>query len=215
MQTITYGDLAAFVKQCSLLMKENKDYLIALDASMGDGDLGLTMTAGFAAAERFMEDNREADLGKVWMKLGMTFAEAVPSTMGTLLASGFLAAGKKAKGKTEFTAADLAAFWLDFAGGIMERGKAKSGERTIVDSILPAARALEAAAVKGLSIEACCETAFEAAQAGLEASRQMLPVFGRAVYYGEKVLGQPDPGAVVGMLLYKALFQTANVYTEI
>ena len=71
MQTITYGDLAAFVKQCSLLMKENKDYLIALDASMGDGDLGLTMTAGFSAAEQFMEDNREADLGKVWMKLGM------------------------------------------------------------------------------------------------------------------------------------------------
>lgn len=98
MQTITYGDLAAFVKQCSLLMKENKDYLIALDASMGDGDLWLTMTAGFAAAERFMEDNREADLGKVWMKLGMTFAGGYRQRW-ELLASGFLAAGKKAKGK--------------------------------------------------------------------------------------------------------------------
>ena len=97
---MTRDDVVRFVSIASDIMNENKDYLIELDANSGDGDLGLTMSKGFAAAKDEVTANPETDLGKLLFKAGSAISAAVPSTMGTLMASGFLGVGKALKGTT-------------------------------------------------------------------------------------------------------------------
>ncbi len=208
--SIDKAKLQSAVGRCSALMEENRQYLIDLDSALGDGDLGLTMTAGFAEAKRFIDQSAETDLGKLIAQMGMAISRKVPSTMGTLVASGFMSAGKAVKGKTELTDTDLADFFTGFVQGVMNRGKAAPGDRTLVDSIYPAAQALKEALAAGKDLSAALLTAQQAAAAGVEATRSMQPKFGRAVYYGDQVLGKEDQGAVVGCLIVTALAESLS-----
>lgn len=206
MNTITKSTLVDFINESAELMNKNKDFLIELDAALGDGDLGLTMSAGFGKAKEFAETAADTDLGKLLMRIGMVFAQTVPSTMGTLIASGFMKSAKEIMGKTELDASAMADFAKGFVNGIMERGKAKPGDRTIVDSIYPAYEALSEASKACIPLSEACKLAYEAAEKGVESTKNMMPAFGRAAYFGEKAIGRPDQGAVVGMLVYKALY---------
>ncbi len=191
------------IKCCSDLMEANKQYLIDLDSALGDGDLGLTMTAGFAEALNFVTSSTENDLGKLTAQMGMAISKKVPSTMGTLVASGFMGAGKSAKGNQLLNGDEFAAYMEAFVAGVMNRGKASAGDRTIVDSLRPAADALKQAVQAGDDLKTALEKAAKAAAAGVEATKQMQPKFGRAVYYGDQVLGKEDQGAVVGKLIFE------------
>ncbi len=210
MNAISKPMIVNFICEASHLMSENKDYLIELDAALGDGDLGLTMSTGFGHARDFVLEAEDTDLGKLFMKIGMVFAKTVPSTMGTLVASGFMKAAKEVSGSAELDAASLARFCKGFVEGIMERGKAKPGDRTIVDSINPAYQALLQASQDETSIQELCRIAYDAALKGVEATKNMMPAFGRAAYFGDKAIGRPDQGAIVGMLIYKALYTAVS-----
>ncbi len=204
MNVITREQVAEFFTTASAVMDENKEYLIELDAALGDGDLGLTMSTGFGRAKEAVQASTENDLGKLFMLAGMTIAKAVPSTMGTLVASGFMKAAKALKDKTELTQGDFATFGAEFVNGIMERGKAKPGDRTIIDAMMPAAEALKADAEKSTDFATIAKNALAAAEGGVEATKNMKAAFGRGVFFGEQVLGKPDQGAIVGMLIYKS-----------
>ncbi len=199
----TINSLKEVMKACSALMEENKQYLIDLDSALGDGDLGLTMTAGFAEGLSFITTTSESDLGKATMQMGLAISKKVPSTMGTLVASGFMGAGKTAKGKNVLNSQDFALFLEGFVQGVMNRGKANPGDRTIVDSIYPATEAVKQAIVSGADIATAIKSGYEAAVQGVEATKNMKPKFGRAVYYGDQVLGKEDQGAVVGRLIFE------------
>lgn len=201
---ITRDTVIEFINVASGIMDENKDYLIELDAALGDGDLGLTMSTGFGRAKEEGNKSSETDIGKLFMLFGMTFAKAVPSTMGTLVASGFMKAAKALKDKTELATAEFATFGTEFVTGIMERGKAKPGDRTIIDSMHPAALALQASAEQGDDLAQAVKAAVKAAEEGVEATKNMKSAFGRGVFFGDQVLGRPDQGAIVGLLIYKA-----------
>ena len=186
-------------------MNENKDYLIELDANSGDGDLGLTMSKGFAAARDKVNASEEKDLGKLLFAAGSAIAAAVPSTMGTLMGSGMLGAAKALKGKETLDAAGFAAFAQGYYDGTQKRGKANPGERTVLDSLKPAADAANAAAQQGCDdAKELARLAYEAALGGVEATKDMAPVYGKAYVHREKLHGVPDQGAIVGSLLYKA-----------
>ena len=191
-------------------MEENKQYLIDLDSALGDGDLGLTMTAGFAEAYTFAKASSETDLGKLTAQSGMAMSRKVPSTMGTLVASGFMGAGKAVKGKTELSDADLVAFIQGFVDGVMNRGKAQPGDRTIVDALYLGANAFKQAIDEGSDLKTAAQAAQKSADDGVESTKNMQAKFGRAVYYADKVLGVVDQGAVVGGLIFKALNLTVN-----
>ncbi len=208
--SFTKENLVNFIGKASALMEENKQYLIDLDSALGDGDLGLTMTAGFAESYDFAKNSAETDIGKLAAQSGMAMSRKVPSTMGTLVASGFMGAGKAVKGKTELSDMDLAVFMQGFVDGVMNRGKAKPGDRTIVDSLAPAAAKLKETLEKGGSLKEALAAAEQAAAEGVENTKTMQAKFGRAVYYSEKVLGIVDQGAVVGGLIFKALNQTID-----
>ncbi len=197
--------ILAFINKASEIMDENKDYLIELDAASGDGDLGLTMSKGFAAGRDAANESNEEDLGKLLFQIGSAMAKAAPSTMGTLMASGFIKAAKVFKGQTELAVADFAKFANAYYEGIQERGKANPGERTLLDSLKPACDAISAAVDGGdLDLHSLAEKGYKAALEGVEATKEMVAMHGKTVVHRAKLHGVPDQGAIVGSLFYKA-----------
>jgi phosphoenolpyruvate---glycerone phosphotransferase subunit DhaL len=190
------ADIRAIISRIAGIMTEKKEELIRLDGAMGDGDLGLTMERGFSAAREEAEKLEETDLGKLLMKVGMTIARIAPSTMGTLVGTGFMSGGKAVSGKTALGAAEMAAFFDAFAIGVMARGKSKPGEKTIVDVLQPASKALTEAVAAGASLPDAFSRLREGAAQGLAASKEMIAQHGRVAYYQEQSKGREDPGAV-------------------
>ena len=179
-------------------MDENKDYLIELDQQNGDGDLGLNMSAGFHAVDDFLRDTSETDLGKLMMKCGSAFNETAPSSLGTIIAFGFMGMAKPLKGKTEASFEEFVTAYEAGLDRIMTRAESKPGEKTILDALHPALLAMQA----NLSDpKAALQAAARAAEEGSEATRGMLAVHGRAARYGEKSLGILDGGSVAGKLI--------------
>ena len=189
-------DIRCIVSGIAVLMEQKKEELIRLDAAMGDGDLGLTMERGFSAARDEAGKTDEPDLGKLLMKIGVAIARSAPSTMGTLMATGFMSGGKAVTGKTSLGAGELAAFFEAFTDGIMQRGKSKPGEKTVVDVLLPASQALTAAVSSGAGLPEAFRKLKEAAAAGRAQAKEMIAQHGRLAYYQEQSKGREDPGAV-------------------
>lgn len=190
------------------VMNEEKNYLIELDGAMGDGDLGLTMSSGFKATYDEIDNIDSEDIGIVMMKLGMKMNSVVPSTMGTLISTCFIKSAKEAKGKTEVDLLTASKMGRAAVNGVMERGKAKVGEKTMLDAFDPAVKALEKAVEENEDLKVAFEKAYEAAKQGVENTKQIKSVHGRAAYYGEKSLGRPDSGAVAVMFIFKGIAQS-------
>lgn len=186
------------------IMIENKENLIQLDSVVGDGDLGLTMSDGFKAAADNAQASTETDAGKLLYMAGKAMSTAVPSTMGTLMASGLMQAGKVLKGKTEIAFADIVDLYAAYEEGVMNRGKAKVNEKTFLDGIDPAVISLKESLANNLDIEDAADKAYQAAQEGYENTATMLAVHGRAATRGEASRTLKDPGACVAVLMMKA-----------
>lgn len=201
MTEITIGDLQAWFSAIGKVMAEHADELCEMDARMGDGDLGLTMKKGFNAMPEILGGIDEADLGKKLMKAGMKMASVVPSTMGTLMASGVMTGGKELAGKTSIDAAGLLIFLKGYAAGIAKRGKCTRGERTVLDAVGAAADKLEAALTPDMTLEQAAEIALEGAKEGVEATRTMEPKYGKAAVHKAAAAGQLDQGACAGMYM--------------
>jgi len=207
MNKLNYLDLEGLFAKVKDIMVENKENLFKLDSAIGDGDLGVTMSNGFSKVYEIISASEEKDIGRVFIKVGMTLADTVPSTLGTLMATGFMRAGKTVKGKTEVDLSDSVLMASAFVEGIRERGKAKPKEKTIIDSLYPAFQALKLASKEGRDLKDGFKEAYKAAKDGAEATKEMIPKHGRAVWYGEKSIGKKDSGAVAGMLLIKAFYE--------
>ncbi len=196
------------LKEIQDIMVENRDYLINLDSIVGDGDLGLTMSDGFVAAYKAALDSEEPDIGKILYNAGKAMSTAVPSTMGTLMASGFMQAGKVLKGKTELTDMDIADIFGAYLEGVANRGKAKVGDKTFLDGLDPAVKALKEALNAGELLPVAATKARVAAEEGFKNTTNMIAVHGRAATRGEASRTLEDPGAAVAMLIMKAFEKT-------
>lgn len=186
------------------IMGENRDYLIDLDRVVGDGDLGLTMSDGFLAAYQAVKDSSETDIGKLLYMAGKAMSTAVPSTMGTLMASGLMQSGKVLRGKTEAENEDIATFFMAYEEGVMARGKAKVGEKTFLDGMDPAVEVIKASLAAGDELAEVAKKAVSAAEEGFQKTTTMRAVHGRAATRGEASRSLKDPGAAVALLLMKA-----------
>ncbi len=187
------------------IMSENKDYLIQLDSQNGDGDLGVSMESGFRGAREFLMQSEMTDVGVLLNKTADRFNESAPSSLGTILSFGLKGMARSLKGKEEFSALELAEAFEAAASNITAKAGSKPGEKTILDAICPAAKALREHAGEGISTALKC--AAEAASAGSERTKEMRAVWGRAAYYGEKSIGILDGGSVVGKLIFEALLK--------
>lgn len=198
-------DLLRFFAKAAEIMMDEKDRLIEMDAASGDGDLGFTMSKGFVAANEGAQASTAPDFGTIIFQAGRAMAAAVPSTMGTLMSSGFLGAAKALKGKEILVAEDMALFCRAYYDAVQKRGKANPGERTVLDSLKPAADRAEEMLTEGVTdLKELMDAVHVAALEGVEATREMPPVHGKAFVHRNKLKGIPDQGAVVGALLYQA-----------
>lgn len=198
------------LKKIAAVMTENRDYLINLDSVVGDGDLGLTMSDGFSAAYNAVKDTDEDDIGKILYSAGKAMSTAVPSTMGTLMASGLMNAGKALKGLTEIGKYDIVKLFEAYMEGVAQRGKAKTGEKTFLDGMAPAVEAMDMSVKAGDSLLVAAAKAADAAEAGFKNTATMVAVHGRAATRGEASRTLEDPGAAVAMLLMRALNQKGD-----
>lgn len=206
MEKILFDQIPELFESIGTLFVEKKEELCEMDAKLGDGDLGLTMSKGYAALPDIMRAEAEGaggDIGKLLMKAGMKMSSLVPSTMGFLMSTGVMEGGKALKGVTELDGAALAKYLVGFAAGVQKRGKCEAGQRTIYDAILPASKAADEAAANGADLEGVIKAALEAAKGGVEATKDMVPVFGKAAVHAAQCVGVEDQGAVAGY--YKIL----------
>lgn len=206
MNVITASDLINLFDSWKQLFAEQREFLIALDGKVGDSDLGITMSKAFAAAaEAAHTEGEAAGIAKLLRTAGATMARVAPSTMGTLTATGFLRASKACDGIDALGTPEIAAFWRAYRDGIAERGKAKVGDKTLLDVLDPIAVTLEAQAAAGASLTDALAAAAKAAEDALEATKTMVAQHGKAAAFQEKTIGLQDAGATVGMLLITSM----------
>lgn len=209
MEKITFDQVPELFDQVGKLFIEKKEELCDMDAKLGDGDLGLTMSKGYGSLPDILREESAGaggDIGKLLMKGGMKMSSLIPSTMGFLMSTGIMEGGKALKGQTEIGPAQLADYLEGFAAGVQKRGKCEAGQRTIYDAILPAAQAAKkAASESGASLQSVMEAAFHAAKDGVETTKNMVPVFGKAAVHAAQCVGVADQGAVAGCYLMQGL----------
>ena len=184
-------------------MTENRDYLVELDQRNGDGDLGISMSEGFNALVEVLNKTEETDLGKVFRDLSKTFNESAPSSLGTILSFGLMGIAKELKGKTEVSRQEFSVALEKGLDNILDKTGSKVGEKTIIDSLSPGIESLLSSGLEEDKV--AFQNAYEASKAGVEKTKEMMAVHGRAAYYGEKSLGLVDGGAVVGTLIFKGM----------
>jgi dihydroxyacetone kinase-like protein len=206
MQSLSAEDIKSIFLHIKTIIDNHKDTLTELDSAMGDGDLGITMTRAFSAASEEAAKTGEQVPGKLFIRLGMVIAKSSPSTMGTLIATGFMKGGKAIEQVSEIGIDELATFFESFVKSIMERGKSAPGNKTIIDTLYPAAIALRTASDHHEILTEGIKAARVAALQGLEASSQMKAQHGRASYYQEKSIGKQDGGATVGTYLIEGFY---------
>jgi dihydroxyacetone kinase-like protein len=205
MDTLRIKDIQSIILQIKNIIDANQEKLMELDSVMGDGDLGFTMTKAFAAAYEEAGRSEEKIPGKLLTRLGMVIAKTSPSTMGTLVATGFMKGGKSIDTYEEMGPAELAAFFEAFVKSIMERGKSVPGNKTIIDTLFPAAEALRLSVNESLAEG--ISAARDASQKGLEASTKMKAQHGRAAYYQDDSIGKQDGGATVGTFIIEGFYR--------
>lgn len=205
-QALTASDLIALFQSWKQLFAEQREFLIALDGKVGDSDLGITMSKSFAAAAEALEaEGPDAGISKLLRTAGATMARTAPSTMGTLTATGFLRASKAVDGNDSLSTADVAAFWQAYRDGVAERGKAKVGDKTVLDVLDPAARTLQEQADSGAALPAAMAAAADAADAALEATKSLQAQHGKAAAFQQKTVGLQDAGATVGCMMIRRM----------
>lgn len=188
---------------------EQRDYLVDLDRAIGDGDHGENMDRGFKAALEALGQAQPGSVAEVLKTVAKTLMSTVGGAAGPLYGTAFLRASKAA-GDGELDGVGAAAVIAGALEGIQARGKATTGEKTMVDAWTPALEAARAAAESGSGAAAVFEAAATAAEVGAASTEPMRATKGRASYLGERSIGHLDPGAVSTSLILRAAARAAG-----
>ena len=204
-QTLSVADLEAWVRRSSELIGEHADELTELDAAIGDADHGTNMRRGLAAAVDAVGAGGFTSADAVLKKVGTTLVSTVGGAAGPLYGTFFLRTGGALAGRTGPDGLDaraLADCLEAGVGGIAARGRATTGEKTMLDAWRPALKALHA---HPDDLAAGVAAAARAAAEGRDATKPMVATKGRASYLGERSVGHIDPGAASTALILAAL----------
>jgi len=196
--------LLATLERITGRLEEAQTYLTQLDGAIGDGDHGVSMTIGSRAVRRMLPGLAGAPVSRILDQVGSEFQEQAGATVGALLGAGLKAAATSLDGCETPGPAEVASAFRVATDRIMKLGKAAPGDKTLVDAIEPATRAMEAAAAQGFPTLQVLESGFDAARAGLDLTKTMIARKGRASRLGERSRGSADPGAASCTLILEA-----------
>ena len=206
--SITRDDTLNWVKAVAGVINENSTYLTQLDSAIGDADHGANMERGFKAVMNKMPEISDKDIGTIFKTIGMTLISTVGGAGGPLYGTFFLQLGMKTAGKMELNLTD----WTDALeaalNGVVMRGKAAQGDKTMVDALTPAVAVLKQSISESQPIHKALELSAEAARKGMEGTVPLVARKGRASYLGERSAGHQDPGATSSFLILKTAAET-------
>lgn len=206
--SINRDDALAWIKAVASVIDENNTYLTQLDAAIGDADHGANMNRGFKAVLSKIPDFSDKDIGTIFKTVGMTLISTVGGAGGPLYGTFFLQIGTKTAGKMELNLSDWAESMDAALKGVVMRGKAELGDKTMVDALTPAVNALKQAVQEQRPINQALQNSAEAARQGMLATIPLVARKGRASYLGERSADHQDPGATSSYLILKAAADT-------
>ncbi len=203
---VTRTDLEDWIARFGAAVLANRDHLTALDSAIGDADHGGNMARGMnAVADAMGTLDPDAAIGAMFRTVGMTLVSKVGGASGPLYGTFFIRFGGDAADAATLDGASLAAALDAGVQGVVARGKAQAGDKTMVDAMLPAMTAMHAALDDGATVGEATAAAAAGAVEGRDATVPMVARKGRASYLGERSAGHLDPGAASTCLLFEAL----------
>jgi dihydroxyacetone kinase-like protein len=207
---MTNDDVMRWLERTADVLHENRTYLTDLDSAIGDADHGINMDRGFSAVRDRFPTMATMDISTRLRTVGSTLVSTVGGAGGPLYGTAYLRAAGVAAGKQELSSADVVAILEAFLGGIVARGKAQPGEKTMVDALTPALASARQALDEGATLAQITNRAAAAAEEGMKATIPMLATKGRASYLGERSIGHQDPGATSSWLILRSLAEACE-----
>ena len=199
--------IVEIIRAIAARIESEKDCLTQLDNEIGDGDHGINMARGFKAVAEKLPELSGGDAGAILKGVGMQLVSNVGGASGPLYGTAFMKAGNVLTGKNEIGAQDFAQALAAAIGGVAMRGKSAEGEKTMLDALCPAYKALEEKLAAGADLKAAMGAAVEAAQKGTEYTKTIVATKGRASYLGERSLGHQDPGATSSLYMLQEIYK--------
>jgi dihydroxyacetone kinase-like protein len=206
-ETVTKQSVVAWMRAFAVAVAERREELTELDAAIGDADHGFNMDRGMQAVVGRLDGpsaGGDGGVGALLKLVGMTLVSTVGGAAGPLYGTLFLRMGNAAGEEAELSPAQWAAALEAGVKGVQARGKAELEDKTMIDALVPAAEALNAAAASGICLADALRGAAEAAAQGMRATIPLVARKGRASYLGERSAGHQDPGATSSWLLMQA-----------
>ncbi len=207
MTIVTKEQIVRWLESTAVVLKENREYLTQLDSAIGDADHGTNMDRGFQKVAEKLPTVADKDIGNILKTVGMTLISSVGGASGPLYGTFFMRGGMAADAKEELSDEDLIAMLQGAVDGVLARGRAQPGDKTMVDTLLPAMAALKESVAGGKGCLGAMEDAVAAAEQGMKDTIPLQARKGRASYLGERSIGHQDPGATSSYLILNALLE--------
>ena len=208
--SLNRNQIVDWLYRCGEVFTKESDFLTGLDRAIGDADHGLNMHRGFSKVVEKLPAIADKDIGFILKNTGMVLLSNVGGASGPLFGTFFLRAAQVTQAHQSLTLAELHQMIREGAEGVISRGKAEPGDKTMCDVWLPVAQSLEQAIAQNLSIPAALDAASLVAEQAVQATITMQARKGRASYLGERSIGHQDPGATSVMFMVQMLAAAAK-----
>lgn len=185
----------------------SKELLTEVDSAIGDGDHGIGMSVGFKKAKENLQAKDFADVNELFKTIGMSLISTMGGASGVIFGTVFVGGIKSLDKHETLDTAVLAEIFAGSLQGVKDRGKASVGDKTMVDALEPAVISLRESADKNRDLVETLTLATEAANDGVEKSKDYVAKFGRAKSLGERAVGHQDAGATSVWIIFKSMLE--------
>jgi phosphoenolpyruvate---glycerone phosphotransferase subunit DhaL len=201
---LTVDQLSAWIRQFAQLIITHRARLTDLDAAIGDADHGINMERGMRAVCDQLDQTPPAHAGDLFKLVGMALVSNVGGASGPLYGTFFLRLGTSCGPRDRLSLSEFAPAVAVAIDGVVARGRAEIGDKTMLDSLQPGLEALASAVARSEPVDRALRSASAAANRGRDATIPLVARKGRASYLGERSAGHQDPGATSAALLFEA-----------
>ena len=208
MNTLSVSKLTTMMKNVSKEIIDNEPYLTEIDTIIGDGDHGTGMKRGFATVLKMLNNSEFETVADLFKAIGIELIKSMGGASGVIFGTMFIGGIRGIEGKKEITVKDLATYFEEGCISIQKRGKAKEGQKTMLDAYFPAVRAMNKTAEETEDMKIFFENAYKGSLEGVENTKQFVSQVGRSKNFKDLTVGHPDPGAVSTSLIFKALYES-------
>ncbi|MCH9297063.1 dihydroxyacetone kinase subunit DhaL [Pantoea allii] len=208
--SLTRSQIVRWLYRCGEVFTRESDFLTGLDREIGDADHGLNMHRGFSKVVEKLPSIEDKDIGFILKNTGMTLLSNVGGASGPLFGTFFIRAAQVTQAHQSLTLEELYQMIREGAEGVINRGKAEPGDKTMCDVWLAVVESLRQSSEQNVSLSAALDVACEQAESAAQSTITMQARKGRASYLGERSIGHQDPGATSVMFMVQMLAAAAR-----